>query len=56
MASLLQRFAHVFYGMYIYMGAEYIRRQTENLYYMKLLGASVIPVKSRSYTIKNALN
>ncbi|MDU0810030.1 MAG: tryptophan synthase subunit beta [Burkholderia sp.] len=40
----------------IYMGTEDIRRQAENLYRMKLLGASVIPVKSGSCTLKDALN
>ena len=46
------------YGMecVIYMGAEDIRRQAANMYRMKLLGASVVPVKSGSKTLKDAMN
>jgi tryptophan synthase beta chain len=46
------------YGMecVVYMGAEDIRRQIQNVYRMKLLGASVIPVESGSKTLKDALN
>ncbi|MFQ5937655.1 MAG: pyridoxal-phosphate dependent enzyme, partial [Acidiferrobacterales bacterium] len=40
----------------VYMGTEDIRRQAINVYRMKLLGARVIPVKSRSRTLKDALN
>jgi len=46
------------YGMtcVVYMGAEDIRRQAANVYRMKLLGASVVPVNSGSRTLKDALN
>ena len=40
----------------VYMGAEDIQRQAPNVYRMKLLGASVVPVKSGSKTLKDALN
>src|SRR2546428_6785579 len=38
------------------MGSEDIRRQVQNVYRMKLLGASVVPVESGSKTLKDALN
>jgi tryptophan synthase beta chain len=38
------------------MGEEDIRRQSLNVYRMKLLGATVIPVTSGSRTLKDALN
>jgi tryptophan synthase beta chain len=46
------------YGMecIVYMGAEDVRRQASNVYRMKLLGASVVPVESGSKTLKDALN
>ncbi|MCG6875140.1 MAG: tryptophan synthase subunit beta [Betaproteobacteria bacterium] len=46
------------YGMecVVYMGAEDIKRQAANVYRMKLLGASVVPVESGSRTLKDALN
>ncbi|HPT51347.1 MAG TPA: tryptophan synthase subunit beta [Accumulibacter sp.] len=46
------------YGMrcVVYMGAEDMRRQAANVYRMKLLGASVVPVESGSRTLKDALN
>ena len=46
------------YGMecVVYMGSEDIRRQVQNVYRMKLLGASVVPVESGSKTLKDALN
>jgi tryptophan synthase beta chain len=46
------------YGMQcvVYMGAEDIKRQVQNVYRMKLLGASVVPVESGSKTLKDALN
>ena len=46
------------YGMecVVYMGSEDIKRQAQNVYRMKLLGASVIPVESGSKTLKDALN
>jgi tryptophan synthase beta chain len=40
----------------IYMGSEDIKRQSPNVYRMKLLGADVIPVESGSRTLKDALN
>lgn len=40
----------------VYMGEEDIRRQALNVYRMKLLGAEVIPVKSGSRTLKDAMN
>jgi tryptophan synthase beta chain len=40
----------------VYMGAEDVRRQSLNVYRMKLLGAEVVPVKSGSRTLKDALN
>ncbi|MCM8795157.1 MAG: tryptophan synthase subunit beta [Candidatus Omnitrophica bacterium] len=39
----------------IYMGEEDIKRQRLNVFRMKLLGARVIPVKSGSRTLKDAL-
>jgi len=46
------------YGMecVVYMGSEDIRRQVQNVYRMKLLGATVVPVESGSKTLKDALN
>jgi len=46
------------YGMecVVYMGSEDIRRQAQNVYRMKLLGARVVPVESGSKTLKDALN
>ena len=40
----------------VYMGAEDVRRQSPNVYRMKLLGATVVPVESGSRTLKDALN
>jgi tryptophan synthase beta chain len=40
----------------IYMGAEDVKRQSPNVYRMKLLGATVVPVTSGSKTLKDALN
>ncbi len=40
----------------IYMGSEDVRRQAANVYRMKLLGASVVPVNSGSRTLKDAMN
>ncbi len=40
----------------VYMGSEDIHRQAQNVYRMKLLGASVVPVESGSKTLKDALN
>jgi tryptophan synthase beta chain len=40
----------------VYMGAEDIVRQAPNVYRMKLLGATVVPVTSGSKTLKDALN
>ena len=46
------------YGMecIVYMGSEDVKRQAQNVYRMKLLGASVVPVESGSRTLKDALN
>ncbi|MFA7282202.1 MAG: tryptophan synthase subunit beta, partial [Sterolibacterium sp.] len=46
------------YGMscVVYMGSEDIQRQAANVYRMKLLGATVVPVTSGSKTLKDALN
>jgi tryptophan synthase beta chain len=41
---------------HIYMGAEDVRRQSLNVYRIKLLGAHVHPVDSGSATLKDALN
>ncbi|MCD8205831.1 MAG: tryptophan synthase subunit beta [Clostridia bacterium] len=40
----------------IYMGEEDVKRQALNVYKMKLLGASVHPVKSGTATLKDAVN
>ena len=40
----------------IYMGAEDVRRQSPNVFRMKLLGAEVIPVTSGAATLKDAMN
>ncbi|WP_370679583.1 tryptophan synthase subunit beta [Comamonas sp. GB3 AK4-5] len=40
----------------VYMGAEDVKRQSPNVFRMKLLGATVIPVESGSKTLKDALN
>ncbi|WP_186276348.1 tryptophan synthase subunit beta [Burkholderia gladioli] len=40
----------------VYMGSEDVRRQAANVYRMKLLGATVVPVESGSRTLKDALN
>jgi tryptophan synthase beta chain len=40
----------------VYMGSEDVRRQAANVYRMKLLGATVVPVDSGSKTLKDALN
>ena len=46
------------YGMecIVYMVSEDVKRQATNVYRMKLLGATVIPVESGSRTLKDALN
>ena len=41
---------------HIYMGAEDVKRQSLNVYRIKLLGAEVHPVDSGSATLKDALN
>ncbi|MBK6756930.1 MAG: tryptophan synthase subunit beta [Moraxellaceae bacterium] len=40
----------------VYMGEEDVKRQATNVYRMKLLGASVVPVTSGSKTLKDAMN
>jgi tryptophan synthase beta chain len=46
------------YGMecVVYMGSEDVKRQSANVYRMKVLGATVVPVESGSKTLKDALN
>ncbi|KAB2844712.1 MAG: tryptophan synthase subunit beta [Burkholderiales bacterium] len=46
------------YGMecVVYMGSADVKRQATNVYRMKLLGATVVPVESGSKTLKDALN
>ncbi len=46
------------YGMecVVYKGAEDVKRQAPNVFRMKLLGATVVPVESGSKTLKDALN
>ena len=46
------------YGMecVVYMCSEDVKRQAANVYRMKLLGATVVPVESGSKTLKDALN
>ncbi|GAB2883138.1 tryptophan synthase subunit beta [Uliginosibacterium flavum] len=45
------------YGMecVVYMGSEDVKRQAPNVFRMKLLGATVVPVESGSKTLKDAL-
>jgi len=40
----------------VYMGSEDVKRQAQNVYRMKLLGATVVTVESGSKTLKDALN
>jgi len=40
----------------VYMGEEDIRRQSPNVYRMRLLGAEVVPVAAGSKTLKDAMN
>jgi tryptophan synthase beta chain len=40
----------------VYMGAEDVERQALNVFRMKLLGATVIPVEAGSRTLKDAMN
>ncbi|KAL5357258.1 tryptophan synthase beta subunit-like PLP-dependent enzyme [Aspergillus floccosus] len=40
----------------IYMGAEDVRRQALNVFRIKLLGATVVPVESGSRTLRDAVN
>ncbi|AOV05090.1 MULTISPECIES: tryptophan synthase subunit beta [Delftia] len=40
----------------VYMGSEDVKRQSPNVYRMRLLGATVVPVESGSRTLKDALN
>ena len=40
----------------VYMGIDDVARQAQNVYRMKLLGATVVPVESGSRTLKDALN
>lgn len=40
----------------VYMGAEDVKRQAMNVYRMRLLGTTVVPVTSGSKTLKDAMN
>ena len=40
----------------VYMGADDVERQAMNVYRMRLLGATVVPVTSGSRTLKDAMN
>ena len=40
----------------VYMGAEDVRRQSLNVYRMRLLEAEVVPVESGARTLKDAIN
>jgi tryptophan synthase beta chain len=40
----------------VYMGAQDVRRQALNVYRMRLLGATVVPVESGTQTLKDAIN
>ncbi len=40
----------------VFMGEEDVKRQSMNVYRMKLLGATVVPVTSGSKTLKDAMN
>ncbi|WP_422490240.1 tryptophan synthase subunit beta [Endozoicomonas sp. ALE010] len=40
----------------VYMGAKDVKRQALNVYRMKLLGATVVPVETGSQTLKDAIN
>jgi len=40
----------------VYMGSEDVRRQRSNVFRMRLLGAEVVPVRSGSRTLKDAMN
>jgi len=40
----------------VYMGADDIKRQSPNVFRMRLLGARVVPVESGSRTLKDAMN
>ena len=40
----------------VYMGSEDVKRQSPNVFRMKLLGATVVPVDSGSKTLKDSLN
>jgi tryptophan synthase beta chain len=48
--------AHFGLDCVVYMGEEDIRRQTPNVFSMKLLGAEVRPVSSGSRTLRDAIN
>lgn len=41
---------------HVFMGAEDVKRQSLNVYRMKLLGATVVPVTAGSATLKDAMN
>ncbi|MCL5774190.1 MAG: tryptophan synthase subunit beta [Firmicutes bacterium] len=52
-ATVCARFG---YECIIYMGEEDVKRQSHNVFRMKLLGAKVVPVNSGSKTLKDAIN
>lgn len=48
--------AHFGIPCVVYMGAEDVRRQSPNVFSMKMLGAEVRPVESGSRTLRDAIN
>lgn len=48
--------AHFGLDCVVYMGAEDVRRQSPNVFSMRLLGAEVRPVESGSRTLRDAVN
>ena len=48
--------AHFGLDCVVYMGAEDVERQALNVYRMRLLGATVVPVESGTRTLKDAIN
>ena len=51
-----QLFVHFLTSNVVYMGALDIKRQAPNVFKMKLLGAEIVPVKSGTSTLKDAMN
>jgi tryptophan synthase beta chain len=48
--------ARLGFSCQVYMGVDDVKRQSLNVYRMKLLGAEVVPVRSGSRTLKDAMN